>query len=116
MAPDGDVGRATAYEIGRLVQAGRPLYFSAAPDDLPLAVPDSHVLGADELASGVRDGMPLVALHELDDPEAAAVESRVGPALGRDRGDDALRVAVRGELHLVDQARRDRLLGRGSHI
>jgi hypothetical protein len=44
VAPNGYVGRTTCYEIGRLVQAARPVYFSDPPDDLPLFVPQSHVL------------------------------------------------------------------------
>jgi hypothetical protein len=38
VAPAGYVGRTTCYEIGRLVQASRPVYFSNAPKDLPVSV------------------------------------------------------------------------------
>lgn len=49
VAPDGYVGRTTCYEIGRIVQSSRPLYFSEAPQDLPLAVPASHVIAPEAL-------------------------------------------------------------------
>lgn len=49
VAPDGYVGRTTCYEIGRIVQANRPLYFSVQPADLPIAVPSSHVVAPTEL-------------------------------------------------------------------
>jgi hypothetical protein len=43
VAPDGYVGRTTCYEVGRVLQACRPLYFSEPPQDLPLLVPISHL-------------------------------------------------------------------------
>jgi hypothetical protein len=49
VAPDGYVGRTTCYEIGRLVQAKRPVYFSSIPRDLPLHVPSQFVLSAEQL-------------------------------------------------------------------
>jgi hypothetical protein len=51
VAPGGYVGRTTCYELGRIVQANQPVYFSAQPVDLPLAVPKSHVLSASELVA-----------------------------------------------------------------
>jgi hypothetical protein len=50
VAPDGYVGRTTCYEIGRLLQARRPLYFSDAPKDLPIFVAPQFVMPAEELA------------------------------------------------------------------
>lgn len=44
VAPGGYVGRTTCYELGRILQAGQPVYFGAQPSDLPLAVPAAHVL------------------------------------------------------------------------
>lgn len=49
VCPEGYVGRTTCYEVGRLRQAGVPVYFSERPLDLPIVVPDSHVVGASEL-------------------------------------------------------------------
>jgi len=46
---DGYVGRTTCFEIGRVSQAGRPLYFSEVPLDLPLAIPEENVLTPEEL-------------------------------------------------------------------
>ena len=49
VAPDGYVGRTTCYELGRVLQADQPVYFSTQPLDLPLAVPRTHVLTPGEL-------------------------------------------------------------------
>ncbi|MFL6120635.1 hypothetical protein [Actinophytocola sp.] len=51
VAPRGYVGRTTCYELGRLVQAEQPLYFSQRPADLPIAIPESHVLTSAQLIS-----------------------------------------------------------------
>jgi hypothetical protein len=51
LAPGGYVGRATAYEIGRLTQAGRALWFSEPPADLPVA---ARVATLQELIARLR--------------------------------------------------------------
>jgi hypothetical protein len=56
VAPNGYAGRTTCYEVGRVVQAGRPLYFSEQPNDLPLRIPSSHVLTARQVAEQVQKG------------------------------------------------------------
>ncbi|WP_173978127.1 hypothetical protein [Magnetospirillum sp. UT-4] len=52
VAPGGYVGRTTCYEIGRIIQAGKPLYVSETIKDLPIQIPSSHVISAVEL--GIR--------------------------------------------------------------
>lgn len=54
VAPRGYVGRTTCYEIGRIIQAERPLYFSEYPDDLPVQIPPPHVCAAEEIAELIR--------------------------------------------------------------
>ena len=49
VAPGGYVGRTTCYEIGRIIQVGKPLYFSEHVDDLPIRIPPNHVVSAEEL-------------------------------------------------------------------
>jgi hypothetical protein len=49
VAPAGYLGRTTSYELGRVLQADRPVYFSEQPADLPLAVPAHHVLTPKQL-------------------------------------------------------------------
>jgi hypothetical protein len=44
VAPHGYVGRTTCYEIGRVIQRRQPIYFSERPDDLPVWVPDTHII------------------------------------------------------------------------
>jgi hypothetical protein len=65
VAPDGYVGRTTCYEIGRAVQAGRPLYFSEPPKDLPICVPTDHVVSPETLALMlIQPGVPVERLHD----------------------------------------------------
>lgn len=49
VVPQGYVGRTTCYEIGRLIQARRPLYLSDIPIDLPIEIPPGHILSAERL-------------------------------------------------------------------
>ncbi|WP_270365749.1 hypothetical protein [Microbacterium algeriense] len=76
VAPEGYVGRTTCYEIGRCLQSRTPTYFSEAPVDLPIAVPDTHVLPPDVLAAYILEETvaPLLPLH---DPELASLERRL---------------------------------------
>lgn len=75
VAPEGYVGRTTCYEIGRCMQAGRPLYFSERPADLPVAVPPSHVVTPSGLAAYILDG--AVAPMLPHDEELADYERRL---------------------------------------
>jgi hypothetical protein len=54
VAPNGYVGRTTCYEIGRLVQAGKPIFLSQPPFDLPIFIPPDFVCTPDELINRVR--------------------------------------------------------------
>ena len=56
VAPNGYVGRTTCYEIGRIIQVSKPLYFSEPLNDLPIHIPDSHIMGIEELAEVIRKG------------------------------------------------------------
>jgi len=56
VSPQGYVGRTTCYEIGRIVQARRPLYFGSSPEDLPISVPADHICTAASIVNGVRAG------------------------------------------------------------
>jgi hypothetical protein len=50
VAPDGYVGRTTCYEIGRIIQKRKPIYFSERPNDLPVQIPKSHILNPEQLS------------------------------------------------------------------
>jgi hypothetical protein len=77
VAPDGYVGRTTCYEIGRVVQAGRPLYFSESPKDLPICVPDDHVVSPETLALMlIQPGIPVKPLHEQGDDACCQLERK----------------------------------------
>jgi hypothetical protein len=56
VAPSGYVGRTTCYEIGRVLQAAQPIYFSEHPDDLPIAMPADHVVAPAGLAGLLQSG------------------------------------------------------------
>lgn len=76
VAPGGYVGRTTCYEIGRVLQARRPLYFSDAPHDLPLLVPPTHIVAPAALVELLQD-FPPSPLYEGDAGEQAQWEERL---------------------------------------
>lgn len=65
IAPGGYVGRTTCYELGRIIQAAQPVYFSEQPRDLPIAVPDHHVMGVGA----------LVRRFSINRPQSLSAES-----------------------------------------
>jgi hypothetical protein len=58
VVPRGYIGRTTCYELGRLVQANQPVYFSAHPADLPVAVPADRVLPPARLVARFTEQPP----------------------------------------------------------
>lgn len=53
--PNGYIGRTTCYEVGRILQAKKPIYFSEHPLDFPVHIPDGFVMDAATLADRFRD-------------------------------------------------------------
>ncbi|MEU4249612.1 hypothetical protein AB0F15_19590 [Amycolatopsis sp. NPDC026612] len=51
VAPTGYIGRTTCYEIGRIIQAGKSIYFSELPKDLPLRVNKERITTPSQLVS-----------------------------------------------------------------
>lgn len=70
VAPHGYVGRTTSYEIGRIMQARKPIYFSAPPDDLPLTIPPSKVLIPSDVAALLRDRKASELFDGIEGPYA----------------------------------------------
>lgn len=68
-APGGYVGKTTCYEIGRVLQAGRPLYFSEEPRDLPIAVPETAIVPASDLISWLQSHKPEPIIASLEGQE-----------------------------------------------
>jgi len=64
VAPGGYVGRTTCYELGRAIEARKPVYFSELPHDLPVSVPATHIMAAPAFAAHVTAG-----LHHWWDPD-----------------------------------------------
>lgn len=66
IAPKGYVGRTTCYEIGRIIQKRKPIYFSEHPIDLPIKVPKSHIVSIKDFAKKIFDNhltWPFDASH-----------------------------------------------------
>lgn len=78
IAPQGYVGRTTCYEIGRILQAQHPLYFTAPPSDLPILIPASHILSPDELIERIENPnwTPEWLYHRLD-AQSATLEQQL---------------------------------------
>lgn len=51
-----DIGRTTAYELGRIHERGMAVYYAEPPKDLLVEVPDGTVLSVDELVAGIVGG------------------------------------------------------------
>ena len=69
----GYLGNTGCYEIGRIVHAGRPLYFSERPRDLPLLVPNEFIVTRERMAALLLEG-PLTTLHAEGDDRCADLE------------------------------------------
>ena len=54
IAPEGYVGRTTCYEVGRIIQNRHPLYFSSRVSDLPIFIPDNHIVSVQDFANIVK--------------------------------------------------------------
>lgn len=54
VAPNGYIGRTTCYEVGRMIQAMKPIYFSEQPQDLPIKIPDSHILSPLDMIEEIK--------------------------------------------------------------
>jgi hypothetical protein len=72
------VGNTTCYEIGRIVQASRPIYFSEEPHDLPIRVPTKYVVTPEQLADLVLGkGEGLSTLHQDDEHKCSELERKL---------------------------------------
>jgi hypothetical protein len=77
VAPEGYVGRTTCYEVGRLVQAKKAVYFSERPDDLPVEIGPDFVSSAAALAERFADGGRPEWLFERQEGATYDVERRL---------------------------------------
>ncbi len=75
VAPKGYVGRTTCYEIGRIIQAQKPIYFSEMPKDLPIYIPDSNICSAEVLTRQIKSGaFKSMQLHGNSSSEIERLE------------------------------------------
>lgn len=70
VAPDGYVGRTTCYEIGRVIQAMHPIYFSAQLEDLPVRIPSERIYPPAVFSAIVSEPCwsPTPIFHEISHP------------------------------------------------
>jgi hypothetical protein len=63
VALQGYLGRTTCYELGRIIQANQPVYFSDHPLDLPIVVSGHHIGSVEDLVTrlATTDPAPLSA-------------------------------------------------------
>lgn len=54
VAPKGYVGRTTCYEVGRIIQAQQPVYFSEHPKDLPVRVSGNHIISPKSISQMIK--------------------------------------------------------------
>jgi hypothetical protein len=80
VAPGGYVGRTTCYEIGRLVQARRPVFVSEHPVDLPVAVPERFIRSAGALVAEFDTGTLPVGWWDAGDDRMCKVEKELTDA------------------------------------
>jgi len=73
VAPGGYVGRTTCYEVGRVIQSRRPIYFSEMPLDLPLYVPVHCIIDSAALITQIADAAwrPSWLYEDDHDPNSA---------------------------------------------
>src|SRR5262249_37911874 len=77
VVPGGYIGRTTCYEVGRIIQAARPVYFSEHPNDLPVFVPKTQIVSAKWLAEAILSGQPLKALHADGEDRCSQLERKL---------------------------------------
>lgn len=85
VVPGGYIGRTTCYEVGRVIQSRRPVYFSEMPLDLPLRVPKQYILNVATLVDRVVDNAWHPSwIFEDDMDRASALERDLIEGIFRD--------------------------------
>lgn len=75
VAPAGYIGRTTCYEVGRIIQNRKPIFFSEFPLDLPLHIPEEYVLDESMLIDRlVNKSWVPKWLYEEDNDQVSALE------------------------------------------
>jgi hypothetical protein len=60
--PDGYIGVSTAYEIGRIAEMNKTIYFKEKAKDLPIFIPDQNVKNPDQIIDLCLDNRILVTV------------------------------------------------------
>jgi hypothetical protein len=62
--PGGYVGRTTCYELGRLIQARKPIFLSHRPRDLPVHIPHRFIVSPRQLVASAARKLSLEPMFE----------------------------------------------------
>ncbi len=81
VAPNGYVGRTTCYEIGRAIQIRKPVYFSCHPIDLPIKIPESHILTPEQLSKKILS-QKIVWPFSIENDEYYQLENELFQVIG----------------------------------
>ena len=76
---EGYVGRTTSYEIGFCLSRKVPLYFLSAPRDLPIAVPEDHIVSLEEMLNIFLQDRIAILECECDDARALYAKNQIWP-------------------------------------
>jgi len=83
--PNGYIGRTTCYEVGRIIQVKRPIFFSERPLDLPLHLPEHCIVDVPALIHKLTDtSWQPTWLFENDADQASALERELIEGNARD--------------------------------
>lgn len=52
--PNGYLGNSTCYEIGKIMEMGKPLFFKEVPVDLPVKIDSSQIKDPEELVKCIK--------------------------------------------------------------
>lgn len=76
---DGYVGRTTSYEIGFCLSRKVPLYFLSKPIDLPIAVPEDHIVSLEEMLDIVLHDKETELECNCEDARALNAKNQIWP-------------------------------------
>ena len=86
VAPMGYIGRTTCYEVGRIVQLQRQIYFSERPMDLPIHIPVDFIFNERALLEKLSNACWSPCwLHAIDGDNVSILEREL--ALQKYRND-----------------------------
>lgn len=79
--PNGYIGKSAAFELGIALSLGVPCYFSHKPKDLPVYIPNSHILSPQALTEKImtNQSLPLASPHTRRTQLYQMMQQLIGP-------------------------------------